>query len=68
MAVEMKSATPNERLDITMSNSTDGLGGAAIDLAAVPNLNDLNCARSIIDAVDNAKLTLSNAKSPFSAR
>ena len=46
----------------------DGLGGAAIDLAPVPNFDDFNCARSIIDGVDDATLTLSKAKSPFSAR
>lgn len=47
---------------------TAGSGGAAIDLAAMPNLDDLNRARAIIDGVYDAKLTLSNAKSLFNAR
>jgi hypothetical protein len=46
---------------------TAWLGGAAIDFAAVANLDDLNCARGIIDGVYDAKLTLTNAISPVSA-
>jgi hypothetical protein len=46
---------------------SDGLGGTAIDLAAVANLDDLNCARGIIDGVYDAKLTLTNAISPLNA-
>ena len=47
--------------------SADGLGGAAIDLAAMANLDDLNRTRGIIDGVYDAKLTLTNAISPLGA-
>jgi hypothetical protein len=46
---------------------TAWLGGAAIDLAAVAKLDDLNCGRGIIDGVYDAKLTLTNAISPRNA-
>jgi hypothetical protein len=46
---------------------SDGLGDAAIDLAAVANLDDLNCARDIVDSAEDAKLTLTNAISPVDA-
>jgi hypothetical protein len=45
----------------------NALGGAAIDFAAVSDLDDFNGARDVIDGIDNAKLALANAKAPFGA-
>ena len=40
---------------------SEGLGDAAIDFTAVPDLDDFNGAGCIIDRIDDAELTLANA-------
>lgn len=68
--IELQSVLRYRHLNSRCANGEvhiERLGGAAIDLAAVANLDDLNCARGIIDGVYDAKLTLTNAISPLSA-